>query len=65
MKRKIDLMSRNVVSLAINFSLAFFIWLHRQLIRIDDYPYVGVDFRDDPEFVLPEGEKWDATGKIF
>lgn len=30
---------------------------------IKDYPYVGVDFRGDPEFILLEGEQWDDVGK--
>ena len=30
---------------------------------IEDYSYEGVEFRDDPELVLPEGEKWDDRGK--
>ena len=28
---------------------------------VDDYGYVGIDFRNDPDLVLPEGEDWDST----
>jgi hypothetical protein len=31
---------------------------------IDDYAYDGVDYRDDPDMVLPEGERFsDEFGK--
>ena len=34
------------------------------MLVIDDYGYVGIDFRNDPDLVLPEGEDWDtALGK--
>ena len=28
---------------------------------VDDYGYVGIDFHNDPDLVLLEGEDWDAT----
>jgi hypothetical protein len=28
---------------------------------VDDYGYTGIDFRNDPDMVLPEGEEWDST----
>ena len=28
---------------------------------VDDYQYAGIDFRNDPDLVLPKGEDWDAT----
>ena len=28
---------------------------------VDDYGYVGTDFRNDTDLVMPEGEDWDAT----
>ena len=30
-----------------------------------EYPYVGMDFRGDPDLVLPDGEQWGAIGKFF
>ena len=29
-----------------------------------EYPYVGMDYRGDPDLVLPDGEQWGAIGKI-
>ena len=28
---------------------------------VDDYGYAGIDFHNDPDLVLLEGEDWDAT----
>ena len=33
----------------------FFPWWRRQIIAINDYPYVGIDFRGDPDMPLPLG----------
>ena len=30
---------------------------------VEDHAYEGVDFQNDPELVLPEGEVWDDRGK--
>ena len=30
---------------------------------IDDYAYVGMDFCNDPDLVLPEGSQWGDLGK--
>ena len=44
----------------------FFIWLHRQLIVVEDWPYAGTDFTGDPDLPLPEGEEWDEElGMIY
>jgi len=32
---------------------------------IEDFPYVGMDYRGDPELVLPPGENWDESGMCF
>ena len=37
----------------------FFVWLWRQLIVVEDWPYAGTDFTGDPDLPLPEGEDWD------
>ena len=39
--------------------LEFFKWLRRQLIVVEDWPYVGTDFTGDPDLLPPEGEEWD------
>ena len=33
----------------------FFPWWRRQIVAIEDYPYVGIDFRGDPDMPLPPG----------
>ena len=32
---------------------------------MDDYPYAGLDFRGDPDLVLPPDAAWGEIGKIF
>lgn len=33
---------------------------------VDDYGYAGIDFRNEPDLFLPEGEDWDsALGKKY
>ena len=44
-----------------HFSEDFFSCLDQDLLMVDDYVYVGINFRNDPDLVLPEGEDWDAT----
>jgi hypothetical protein len=41
----------------------FFAWLRRQLIVIEDFPYVGVDFWGSMDLVLPYRIDWDVSGK--
>ena len=43
----------------LHFSDEFFYHFDQQIWAIDDYGYAGIDFREDPELVLPEGEEWD------
>ena len=42
----------------------FFLWWGEQIIAVDDYPYAGMDFRGDPDLVLPLGATWCVIGKI-
>ena len=30
---------------------------------VEDYVYVGENFRGDPDLPLPEGDHWDGLGK--
>jgi hypothetical protein len=47
-----------------HFSEYLFSQLDNDLLMIDDYGYMGINFRNDPDLVLPEGEDWDvALGK--
>jgi hypothetical protein len=63
MKRWCDLMARHVAGPIIKYNDAFFDWLRPQILMIDDYAYVGLDFRGDPDLVLPEGSHWGDLGK--
>ena len=39
-----------------------FPWWRRQIVAIDDYPYVGIDFRGDPDMPLPPGSAYGDIG---
>ena len=41
----------------------FFPWWQRQIISIDDYPYVGIDFYGDPDMLLPPEVAYGDIGK--
>lgn len=43
----------------------FFLWWEQQVIAIEDYPYVGMEFRVDPDLVLPLDAAWGAIAKII
>jgi hypothetical protein len=45
------------------FTDEFFAWLRRQLIVIEDFPYVEVDFRGIMDLVLLDGMDWDSSGE--
>jgi len=49
----------------VRFPLEYFHWLENQVFAIQDFPYVGMDYRGDPDMALPPGEKWDDLGKII
>ena len=42
----------------------FFTWWEMQVPVIEDFPYVGMDFRNDDSLALPEGAQWDASSKL-
>ena len=42
----------------------FFLWWGEQIIAVDDYPYAGMDFRGDPDLVLPPGTSWGTVGEF-
>jgi hypothetical protein len=35
------------------------------MLMIDDYAYVGLDFRGDPDLVLPEDAQWGDLGEKY
>ena len=41
----------------------FYTWWERQLLALEQFPYAGLDFRGDPELVLPPGGAWGEMGK--
>ena len=49
----------------VRFPAGYFHWLEDQVFAIKDFPYAGVDFRGDPDMVLPQGEQWDDKGISF
>ena len=65
MQRWVDHMSRHAGQSQISFSDTFFRWFDRQEMVYSEYPYAGMDFRGDPDLVLPDSEQWGAIGKIF
>ena len=42
----------------------FYIWWERQLPAIEQFPYAGMDFRGDPDLVLPPGGAWGELGNF-
>ena len=36
----------------------FYFWWERQLLTLEQFPYAGMDFRGDPDLVLPPGGAW-------
>jgi len=47
------------------FTTDFFAWLRRYLVVIEDFLYVGVEFRGSIDLVIPKGAKWDASGTKY
>ena len=44
MKRWVDLMARHAVDPIVRYNDVFFDWLRDQMLMVDDYAYVGLDF---------------------
>ena len=44
-----------------HFSEDFFSHLDQDILVVVDYGYAGIDFCNDPDLVLPEGDDWDAS----
>ena len=47
----------------VKFGDPFFRWLQDQILMVEDYAYVGMDFTGDPDLPLPPGEQWGDIGK--
>ena len=44
-----------------HFSEDFFSCLDQDMLNVDDYGYAGIDFCNDLDLVLREGDDWDST----
>jgi len=49
----------------VRFSPEYFRWLNNKIFVIQDFPYVGMDYRGDLDMILPPGEQWDDSSKII
>jgi hypothetical protein len=65
MLRWCQLMARHVAGPIIKYDDTFFDWLQPQMLMVDDYAYAGLDFRGDPDLVLPEDAQWGELGKKY
>jgi hypothetical protein len=63
MLRWCRLMAWHVAGLIIKYDDTFFDCLQPQMLMIEDYAYVRLDFRGDPDLVLPEDAQWGDLGK--
>ena len=43
----------------------FYSWWEWQVPALEQFPYAGLDFRGDPDLVLPRGGAWGEMGKSF
>jgi hypothetical protein len=65
MLRWCQLMARHVTGPIVRYDDRFFDWLQGQVLMIEDYVYVGLDFRGDPDLSLPEDAQWGDIGKKY
>jgi hypothetical protein len=65
MLRWCRLMARHVAGPIVKYDDIFFDWLQTQMLMVDDYAYAGLDFRGDPDLVLPEDTQWGDLGKKY
>ena len=56
-------MARHMTRPIVRYDDRFFDWLQGQVVMIEDYAYAGLDFRGDPDLVLPEDAQWGNIGK--
>jgi hypothetical protein len=63
MKRWVDLMGRHATDHINKYNDVLFEWLRTQILMVDDYAYVRIDFRGDLDLALTEGSQWGDTSK--
>ena len=56
-------MTRHVAGPIVKYDDHFFDWLQGQVMMVEDYAYVGLYFRGDPDLILPEDTQWGNIGK--
>jgi hypothetical protein len=59
------LMARYMAGPIVKYNNIFFDWLQNQMLMVDYYAYVGLDFRGDPDLALPEDTQWGDLGKKY
>ena len=65
MPRWCSLMARHIAGPIIKYNDSFFDWLRPQMLMINDYAYVGLDFLGDLNLALPEDAQWGDLGKKY
>jgi hypothetical protein len=63
LNRWVDLMTRHGGVPIVKYDNIFFQWMRNQLLMVEDYAYVEMDFYGDPDISLPEGYQWGDIGK--
>jgi hypothetical protein len=58
-------MAQHVAGPMIKYNDSFFDWLRLQMLMVDDYAYVRLDFRGDLDLALPEDDQWGDLGKKY
>ena len=43
----------------------FYFWWERQLPSLEKFPYARMDFRGDPDLILPPGGAWGELGNFY
>lgn len=56
-------MPRGGTSQHMHYPPQFFIWIECQLFMVDEYAYVGTNFRWNRDLPLPPGEQWTNASK--
>jgi hypothetical protein len=58
-------MARHVTSPIVKYNDVLFDWLRTQMLMVNNYSYDSVEFRGDPDLVLPKGSQWGDIGKKY
>jgi hypothetical protein len=58
-------MAQHVAGPIVKYDDIFFDWLQNQMLMVDEYAYVGLDFRGDTDLTPPEDAQWGDLGKKY